>query len=247
MDWTDEGLVTGVRRHGEASGIVELLTAHHGRHLGLVRGAYSRRLAPVLQVGNTVHVTWRARLGDQLGAYRIEPMTLRAEALMRTAHSAFGVSHMAQLIRLLPERDAHPSLFIVCETILDTFDDARSAAILMARLELAMLAELGFGLDLVRCAATGTRDDLIYVSPRTGRAVSAAAGQEYADRLLPLPSFLMANQIRPTMGEIADAFRLTGHFLSRNVMEPRGLSLSDARAGFLSAVARWHEDHDPRP
>lgn len=245
MDWTDEGLVTGVRRHGEASGIVELLTAHHGRHLGLVRGAYSRRLAPVLQIGNTVHVTWRARLGDQLGTYSVEPVRLRAEALMRAAHSSFGISHMAHLLRLLPERDAHPSLFIVCETILDTFDDARSAAILMARLEVAMLAELGFGLDLDRCAATGTRDDLVYVSPRTGRAVSAAAGRDYADRLLPLPSFLLANQVRPTFDEIAAAFQLTGHFLARNVMEPRGLSLSDARAGFLSAVARSDEDRDP--
>ncbi|WP_127089777.1 DNA repair protein RecO [Aquabacter cavernae] len=238
MEWSDEALVTGVRRHGEASAIVELLTFTRGRHMGLVRGAFSRRLAPWLQPGNTLHVTWRARLEDQLGTFSVEPLALRAEALMRLAHAAFGVSHMASLIRLLPERDPHPALYRVCQTILDTFEDPRDAAILMARLELALLSELGFGLDLETCAATGGREDLIYVSPRSGRAVSAQAGAPYADRLLPLPTFLLATQIRPTADEIAEAFRLTGHFLSRHIMEPRGFALSDARAAFIASVAR---------
>ncbi len=238
MEWSDEGLVTGVRRHGETSAIVELLTFARGRHLGLVRGAFSRRLAPWLQPGNTLHVIWRARLEDQLGTFSVEPLALRAEGLMRTAHAAFGVSHMASLIRLLPERDPHPSLYRVCQTILDAFEEPRDAAILMARFELAILSELGFGLDLETCAATGGRDDLVFVSPRSGRAVSAQAGAPYAERLLPLPSFLLANQIRPTGPEIADAFRLTGHFLSRHIMEPRGFALSDARAAFIASVER---------
>lgn len=238
MEWTDEGLVTGVRRHGEASAIVELLTRAHGRHLGLVRGAFSRRMAPVLQPGNSVHAVWRARLDDQLGTYAIEPLILRAEALMRAPHAAFGVSHMTSLIRMLPERDPHPSLLHVCQSILNAFGEARDAGVLMARFELAMLGELGFGLDLETCAATGGREDLVFVSPRTGRAVSSQAGAPYANRLLPLPSFLLASQVRPTDVEIADAFRMTGHFLSRHILEPRGLVLSDARAAFLSAIAR---------
>lgn len=238
MDWSDEGLVTGVRRHGETSAIVELLTLSRGRHLGLVRGGFSRRLAPVLQPGNTLHVTWRARLEDQLGTFSVEPLVLRAEGLMRAAHAAYGITHMTSLIRLLPERDPHPGLYRVCQTILDAFDEPRDAAILMARFELAILSEMGFGLDLETCAATGGREDLVFVSPRSGRAVSAKAGAPYAERLLPLPSFLLANQIRPTGAEIAEAFRLTAHFLSRHILEPRGFALSDARAAFIASVER---------
>ncbi len=238
MEWTDEGIVTGVRRHGEGSAIVELMTYARGRHMGLVRGGMSRRLAPLLQPGNTLSITWRARLDEQLGTLVVEPLKLRAEALMRDPHGAYGVSHITSLIHLLAERDPHPGLFGILDAVLDAFEDAASAAILMARFEVAMLAELGFGLDLDACVATGTRDDLIFVSPRSGRAVSASAGAPFADKLLPLPTFLIATQVKPTLPELEEAFRMTGYFLTRRVMEPRGLVLSDARAAFIAAMRR---------
>lgn len=238
MEWTDEGIVTGVRRHGEGNAIVELMTMARGRHQGLVRGGQSRLKAPILQPGNKLLVTWRARLDEHLGNLAVEPLKLRAEALMRHPHGAYGLSHIASLIHLLAEREPHPGLFGILDAILDAFEAPTDAAILLARFEVAMLAELGFGLELDVCAATGARDDLVYVSPKSGRAVSAAAGAPFSDRLLPLPTFLLASQVSPSLGEVEDAFRLTGYFLNRRIMEPRGLALSDARAAFISAVRR---------
>src|SRR5688572_16987528 len=164
MEWTDDGIVLGVRRHGEGSVIAELLTRAHGRHLGLVRGGTSARLRPVLQPGNTVRAVWRARLDEHLGNYAIEALTLRAAKLLTASHAVYGVTHLASLARLLPERDPHEEIYEMVEGALSDFDDARHAAIHIARFELAMLAELGFGLDLSACAATGTTEDLIYVS-----------------------------------------------------------------------------------
>lgn len=238
MEWTDEGIVTGVRRHGEGSAIVEVMTYARGRHQGLVRGGQSRRQAPILQPGNKLLVTWRARLDDHLGNFTVEPVKLRAEALMRLSHGAYGMSHITSLIHLLAERDPHPGLFGILDAILDAFEAPADAAILLARFEVAMLAELGFGLELDSCAATGRRDDLVYVSPKTGRAVSATSGAPFADRLLPLPTFLLASQVTPNLAEVEDAFRLTAHFLTRRIMEPRGLVLSDARAAFIASVRR---------
>lgn len=238
VEWTDEGIVTGVRRHGESGAIVELLTRTRGRHLGLVRGGASRRMAPLLQPGNTLHAVWRARVEGQLGTLQVEPVTLRADALMRSPHAAYGVSHITSLIRLLPEHDPHPSLYAVCGAVLDALETPRAAAVLLARFEIVMLGELGFGLELERCAATGSREDLTYVSPRTGRAVSRVAGAPLADKLLALPTFLIATQIVPTRQELEDAFRLSAYFLNRHVMEPRGIALSDARAAFISALGR---------
>lgn len=238
VEWADEGIVTGVRRHGESGAIVELLTRTRGRHLGLVRGGASRRMAPLLQPGNTLHAVWRARIEGQLGTLQVEPLALRADALMRFPHAAYGVSHIASLVRLLPERDPHPSLYGVCGAVLDALETPRAAAVLLARFEIVMLGELGFGLELERCAATGSRDDLAYVSPRTGRAVSRMAGAPLAAKLLPLPTFLIATQIVPTRNELEQAFRMSGYFLNRHVMEPRGIALSDARAAFISALSR---------
>lgn len=238
LEWTDEGIVTGVRRHGESGAVLELLTRARGRHLGLVRGGASRRLAPLLQPGNTLHATWRARIEGRLGTYQVEASSLRTDALTRAPHGAYGVSHMTSLIRLLPERDPHPALYEVACAILDALETQRATAILLARFEITMLAELGYGLALDQCAATGSRDDLVYVSPRSGRAVSRNAGAELAHKLLPLPSFLLATQMVPTRGELEDAFRLSGYFLNRHIMEPRGIALSDARAAFISSLGR---------
>jgi len=238
MQWTDEGIVLGVKRHGEASGILELMTRDHGRHLGLVRGAFGSRMKPVLQPGNTVSATWRARLDEHLGNYTIEAMNLRAAGYFSSPHAIYGVSHLAALMRLLPERDPHESLHVALDTLLERLDDPVRTAPMLVRFELQLLAELGFGLDLAQCAATGVSAELDYVSPKSGRAVSRSAGAPYADRMLRLPAFLRDDEALPAGRDLADGFALTGFFLARHVLEPRGLTLTDERAHFIAALAR---------
>jgi DNA repair protein RecO (recombination protein O) len=237
MQWTDEGIVLGVKRHGEANAILELMTREHGRHLGLVRGAAGRLLRPVLQAGNLVSAVWRARLDQHLGHYAVEGINLRVASLLTQSHAVYGVTHLAALCRLLPERDPHPTIVPMVETILDHLSDATVAGLLTVQFELHILTELGFGLELDCCALTGTRSDLIYVSPKTGRAVSRAAGEPWRDRLLRLPPFLgEAGSDDPSMQDIADGFVLTGHFLLQRVLEPRGEGFAEARDSFIAAV-----------
>jgi DNA repair protein RecO (recombination protein O) len=241
MEWTDEGIVLGVRRHGESSAIVELLTREHGRHLGLVRGGSGKRMRPLLQPGNSVTAVWRARLDEHLGYYAIEGIRLRAATLFGSSHAVYGVTHLASLARLLPERDPHQDIYRMLEQTLDDFDDAGDAAVHLVRFELAMLAELGFGLDLENCAATGATAELVYVSPKSGGAVSRQAGEPYRDRLLRLPGFLREGDGGANAWsdqDLQDGFRLTGLFLLRHVLEPRGQGHSDARDGFINAVAK---------
>ena len=239
MNWDDEGIVLGVRRHGEANAIAEVMTLAHGRHLGLVRGGAGSRMRPVLQPGNTVRVTWRARLDEHLGHYTVEGLRLRTGDLMASAHAVYGVTHLAALCRLLPERDPHGDVHDALAAILDHLADRTIAAVLIARFELQMLTELGFGLDLDQCAASGVTADLIYVSPRSGRAVSRLAGEPWRDRMLHLPAFLQAQGDGvPEADELARAFALTGFFLERHVLAPRGVAMHDARANFINAVLR---------
>jgi DNA repair protein RecO (recombination protein O) len=235
-----------VRRHGESSAIVELLTRSHGRHLGLVRGGSGKRMRPLLQPGNSVTAVWRARLDEHLGYYVIEGTRLRAATLLASSHATYGVTHLASLARLLPERDPHEDIYEMVERTLDDFDDAGEAAAHLIRFELAMLAELGFGLDLENCAATGATTELIYVSPKSGGAVSRLAGEPFRDRLLRLPAFLRQGERQGEGGtngwsdqDLQDGFRLTGLFLLRHVLEPRGQGHSDARDGFINAVTRF--------
>jgi DNA repair protein RecO (recombination protein O) len=239
MEWSDEAIVLGTRRHGEANVILEVLTRAHGRHLGLVRGGAGTRLRPILQPGNSASVTWRARLDEHLGHFAVEGLRLRAGDFLNCRHAIFAVTHLAALIRLLPERDPHEDVFDAFETLLDRIDAPTEAATRAVVFELHMLAELGFGLDLSACAATGTTSDLAYVSPKSGRAVSRAAGEAWRDKLLPLPCFLLHEDATPTATEIADGFALTGFFLERHAFEPRGLVLGDARAHFVEAILRF--------
>jgi DNA repair protein RecO (recombination protein O) len=241
MEWIDEGIVLGVRRHGESSAIVELLTREHGRHLGLVRGGAGSRMRPLLQPGNSVRAVWRARLDEHLGYYAIEGTRLRAATVLASSFAVYGVTHLASLARLLPERDPHQDIYEMLERTLDDFDDAGDAAVHLIKFELAMLAELGFGLDLENCAATGATAELIYVSPKSGGAVSRQAGEPYQDRLLRLPAFLRERddgQNGWSDQDLLDGFRLTGLFLLRHVLEPRGQGHSDARDGFINAVTK---------
>jgi DNA repair protein RecO (recombination protein O) len=247
MQWTDEGVVLGVKRHGETSVILELMTQERGRHLGLVRGGSGTRLRGVLQPGNSLRATWRARLDEHLGHYAVEGINLRAAGFLTAAHAVHGVTHVSALCRLLAEREPHARIYRALENILDKIEDTFSAATLIARFELAFLAELGFGLDLEVCAATGTTTDLIYVSPRSGRAVSRSAGEEYRDKLLRLPAFLHGDDEVPSAADLADAFALTGFFLERHAFEPRGLPISPARARFIAALTRALPDMETRP
>jgi DNA repair protein RecO (recombination protein O) len=240
VEWRDEGLVIGVKRHGESAAIAEIMTRAHGRHLGLVRGGRGARLQAWLQPGNSLRLVWRARLEEHLGAFVVEPVTLRAGRLIASGLALAGLSYLGALLRLLPERDPHAQLFEALEIVADHLDAGQVAPALLARFEMAALAELGFRLDLERCAATGSREDLIYVSPKSGRAVSAAAGAPWRDRLLALPAFLRAPSPEdpPTPRDLADAFRLTGFFLARDVFGPRGLALPDARSAFIGAATK---------
>jgi len=238
MQWTDDGIVLGVKRHGEANAILELMTHGHGRHLGLVRGGFGSRLRPVLQPGNSVSAAWRARLDEHLGNYTVEGLRLRAASYFSAPHAIYGVTHLAALMRLLPERDPHTGLYETLDAILDQLDDPALAAPMVVRFELRLLSELGFGLDLEQCAATGASGDLAYVSPKSGRAVSRTAGEPWADKMLRLPAFLRQHDAIPSGHDLADGFALTGYFLTRHVLEARGLSLGDERAHFIAALNR---------
>jgi DNA repair protein RecO (recombination protein O) len=238
MQWSDEGIVLGIKRHGEANGILELMTREHGRHLGMVRGGFGTRLKPILQPGNGVSAIWRARLDDHLGHYTVEGTKLRAAGFFGAPYTIYGISHLAALMRLLPERDPHAGLHSELECLLDRLDDVAWSAPRVVRFELRLLAELGFGLDLTQCAATGSRDELTYVSPKSGRAVSREAGEAWSARMLRLPAFLRDDEAEAGGRDIADGFRLTGYFLTRHVLAPRGLALADERAHFIAALDR---------
>jgi DNA repair protein RecO (recombination protein O) len=240
MEWTSDAIVLGTSAHGETSAILEVMTAERGRHLGLVKGGRGRRMQPMLQPGNTVQVTWRARLEGHLGLFTADLVTSRAARLMESAVGVYSIQILAAHLRYLAERDPHPGLFQAASVILDHLDDAGNAVRLLVRFEIALLDELGFGLDLTSCAATGVTSDLIFVSPKSARAVSRSAGAPYADRMLPLPAFLLSPMASdpPTAAELADALRLTGYFLERHVAEPRSMPLSTARAQLADRVLK---------
>jgi DNA repair protein RecO (recombination protein O) len=245
MEWHDEGLVLGCRKHGETSVIMEVMTRGHGRTLGLVRGGRSRKQQPMLQPGNRVSLNWRARLEDHLGMITVEPLAMRAARLMESPSGVHGIQLIASHLRLLPERESLPGVFDAVDAMVAHLPDARDAAELMVRFEIALLQELGFGLDLSRCAMTGSRDGLAYVSPNTGRAVTKEAGQPWAAKLLELPPFLRAGaNMRPDAEMLVMAFALTGHFLARNVYEPRGLEAPHARDSFVRAIASLKPEPD---
>lgn len=240
MEWHDEGTIIGQRRHGESAVILEVLTRGHGRHLGLVRGGRSAKVQPVLQPGNTVSLVWRARLDEHLGEYKVELVTSHAARLIAAPVALYGLATVSALLRLVPERDPHPALHEALAVLIAHLDDANMAPALIVRFELAMLGELGFGLDLARCAVSGTDDDLSHVSPRSGKAVSREVAAPYADRLLVLPPFLREGQGRaqPSGADIAAGFALTGFFLRRDLWEPRGLAEPPERQRLIELALR---------
>jgi DNA repair protein RecO (recombination protein O) len=247
MDWSDDAIVLSVRAHGETSAIVETLTRAHGRHLGLVRGGASRRAKPVLQPGNTLRVQWRARLSEHLGSFVTELEIARAGELMERRAALTGLNAFAAVASAaLPEREPHAPVFEAAQILLDAMaeDGLAHWGPLYVRWEAGLLEALGFGLDLSHCAATGAVDDLAYVSPKSGRAVSAEAGAPYASRLFALPAFLLGSQNEVAPADIAAGLALTGHFLLERVLRPHGRDTPAARLR-LDALAR--ESDKPVP
>ncbi len=230
MEWSDEGIILSVRSHGETSAIAEVFTREHGRHLGLVRGGRSRQMRPVLQIGNQVHVKWNGRLSEHLGNFRCELLKGIAAVAMESSGRLSAISTLCSHLRELPERDTHANLFEITMFVLSFIDSDEVWPALMVRWELALLDEMGFGLDLTQCAASGNNDDLIYVSPKSGRAVSASAGEPYADRLLALPQFLVKGRdAHVQLRDVIQGFELTGYFLEKHMYQSGNRTLPDSR------------------
>ena len=195
MDWRDHGILLSLRRHGESAAIIDVFTEGHGRHAGVVRGGAGRRMAPILQPGAQLDLTWRARLEDHLGSYQAEPLRSRAAAALSGRLSLAGLNAVTALLSFcLPERAAYPALYARTEQLLDLLEQEELWPLAYLHWEVALLEEMGFGLDLTACAVTGTQEGLTYVSPKTGRAVSQAGAGEWADRLLPLPPVLLGQR-----------------------------------------------------
>ncbi len=225
IEWSDDGIVLSARRHGESAAIVSLLTRDHGRHAGIVLGGAGRRGRGVYEPGNRVAATWRARLSEHLGHYACELAESRAAALLDDALRLAALTSATAILDVaLPEREPHERLFDSLDGLVAQLCDVSAGTSWPARyvrFELDLLTDLGFGLDLTRCAATGRSDDLAYVSPKTGRAVSTAAAEPYRDRLLSLPAFLRngATSSRPVPNaDILAGLTLTGFFLDRHVL-----------------------------
>ncbi len=238
MEWRDEGALLSVRQHGESSAIIEVFTARHGRHAGVVRGGASRKLVPLLQPGAQLDVSWRARLDEHIGAFSVEPLHARAPAIMADRLALLALGSIAALLGFtLPEREPHEVLYLRTIDLLDSLGTDPDWPARYLRWEASLLEEMGFGLDLASCAVTGQRNDLVYVSPKSGAAVSREGAGNWADRLLPYPPCLCDGP--GTNAEVLLGLRTTGHFLERHLAPALGeRPLPAARSRLVEAMAR---------
>lgn len=241
MDWSDEGIVLNVNRHGETSAVITIMTRHHGRHAGLVRGGAGKRHRGTLQIGNTINAHWRARLADHLGTLTVELLEARAAASMAHGVALAGLTATCAVVeRALPERELHPAIYHALEALLDTIvaqaEEEEGALVwgpALVSFELGLLQELGFGLDLTHCAVTGTTKDLAYVSPSSGKAVSQGGAGKYQDRLLKLPTFLGGIGDVTEIEDILNGLALTGYFLEHHVFSHHGQNGTTAKESHL--------------
>ena len=237
MEFEDDAYVLTARAHGETGAIVELLTGLHGRWAAHVAGGTSRRLKPLLQPGARVMARYRSRTSDQLGSAALEGLDEGPSALFDDPAALAGLAAAAAVASgALPEREPHPGAFLAMEALVAAFQLAEVWPAVFVRFEAGLLEELGFGLDLSRCAATGAVDDLVWVSPKTGRAVSRAAGEPYKDRLLALPPFLLSSQSGLGPGDVGAGLDLTGHFLEQFVFAPLNRPLPPARLWLIDRL-----------
>ncbi len=239
IEWRDQGALIAARPHGETSVIVEVFTPEHGRHAGVVRGGASRKMAATLQPGTQVDVTWKARLDDHLGAFTIEPLRSRAAQVMQDRLALAGLNAVCALLAMvLPEREAHAPLYRRTVALMDLLGQSQVWPLAYLQWELALLDELGFGLDLSACAATGINADLRYVSPRSGRAVSVLGAGAWVDRLLPLPDVMKGTGAADT-AEILLGLRTTGYFIEHRLIRSLGeRPMPAARQRLLAAMGR---------
>ncbi|MCZ4270844.1 DNA repair protein RecO [Maritalea porphyrae] len=236
MEWRDEGLIIGTRKHGENAVIIEAMTNSHGRHLGLVRGGRSRRFAAILQAGNTVELSWRARLEDHLGNYTVEAKTLRAAGLMQSRNRLSLSQLICEHLRILPEREPHPRLLAEATAMHDADADGYVLGCALAKFEMRLLNELGFGIDIASCALTGEEEGLAYISPKTGRAVTVAAAQPYLEKLMRLPHIFGGSLDMDPKEELESAFNLTAHFMNMHIWLPRQLSPPSMRERLIKSL-----------
>lgn len=244
MEWQDEGIVLSATRLGESDAVLEVMTRNHGRSRGFMKGGLGRRNKANLQAGNLLQVTWRARLETNLGRFTVELQHSPLGQMMGDGARLSALAAVASVVATtMPEHEKHEGVFTALSALIELLENEDGTAPIwasaLARLELGILAELGYGLDLSKCAATGTKEELSYVSPKSARAVSAAAGQPYKSKLLTLPSFLLEghNEL-PSAEQAADALRLTGHFLDRNVWTVHGKGQPAARERLFSSLFR---------
>jgi DNA repair protein RecO (recombination protein O) len=237
VEFEDDAFVLAARAHGEAGAIVDLLTAHHGRYAAHVAGGASRKMKPFLQPGAQVILRYRARVSDQLGSAQLEPVGEGPSALFDDPLALAGLAAAAAVAAgALPEREPHPGAYLAFEALVAAFAVPHIWPAVFVRFEAGLLQDLGFGLDLSKCASTGAVDDLIYVSPRTGRAVSRGAGEPYKDRLLALPPFMLSAQSRLMPGDVRAGLDLTGHFLEAFIFNPLNRPLPPARVWLLERL-----------
>ena len=239
MEWRDQGILLSVRRHGETSAIIDVFTVEHGRHSGIVRGGTSRKIAPILQPGAQLDVSWRARLENHLGSYTVEPLRSRAAAALGDRLSLAGLNAVTALLAFaLPEREANPKLYKQSEQLLDLLGQHDVWPLAYLRFEIALLEATGMGLDLRACAVTGTNENLIYISPRTGRAVSEQVAGPWVNKLLALPPILKGEGTGSD-AEIEQALRTTGFFLSEKLAPTLGnRPLPEARGRYVDLFSR---------
>ncbi|MGC3938403.1 DNA repair protein RecO [Roseobacter sp. EG26] len=239
MEWRDQGILLSSRRHGETSAIIEVFTPEHGRHAGVVRGGTSRKIAPILQAGAQLDLTWRARLEDHIGSFQVEPVRSRAAIAMNDRLTLAGLNSVTALLAFsLPERELHRRLYHQSEQLLDLLEQRSLWPLAYLRWEVSLLEDMGYALALDRCAVTGRTEDLSYVSPKTGRAVSRDAAGEWVTRLLPLPDVLRGLGDADDT-EIANGLITTGYFLKEHLAKGLGnRPLPEARDRFVAAFKR---------
>jgi DNA repair protein RecO (recombination protein O) len=237
MEFEDDAYVLAARAHGETGAIADLLTTLHGRHMAHVAGGASRRMKPFLQPGARVLVSYRARTSEQLGSATLEPVGEGPSSLFDDPLALSGLaSAAATAAGALPEREPHPGAFLAFEALSEALNHSDIWPAIFVRFESGLLEDLGFGLDLSRCAATGSTDNLVYVSPRTGRAVSREAGEPHHSKLLPLPPFMLSAQQGLTEGDVGQGLDLTGHFLEQFVFAPLNKPLPPARVWLIDRL-----------
>ncbi len=242
MDWRDQGFVLSTRKHGETSVILDTFTEIHGRHAGIVRGGVSRKMTPILQPGSQVDLVWRARLEDHIGSFTVEPLRART-AVLSDRLALAGLNAVTGLLAFcLPDREPHATLYAHSVQLLDLLGQNDVWPLAYLQWEMALLENMGFGLDLSQCAVTGATDGLMYVSPNSGRAVSASGAGDWADRLLPLPPCMRGEGEAPDH-EVRDGLRTTGHFLAEKLAPDLGHHpLPDARGRFVDRFSRQMEN-----